>query len=50
MKINKEKLKSFLMSIKDKTSITALELIEKDFYLNILLSKLSLEGDIFKVL
>lgn len=48
MKINKDKLRNFLTSIKDKTSITALELIEKDFYLNVLLSKLNLEGYVFK--
>ncbi|MBS3073959.1 nucleotidyl transferase AbiEii/AbiGii toxin family protein [Candidatus Pacearchaeota archaeon] len=48
MEINKEKLKQFLMSIKDKTSITAQELIEKDFYLSILLSKLDFEGYAFK--
>ena len=48
MEINKEKLKNFLNSIKDKTTITAMELIEKDFYLNILLSKLNFEGYIFK--
>src|SRR3990167_1563626 len=48
MEIDKEKLKNFLTSIKDKTSITALELIEKDFYLNILLSRLNLEGYVFK--
>lgn len=48
MEIDKDKLKNFLMSIKDKTSITALELIEKDFYLNILLSKLNLDDYVFK--
>lgn len=48
MNINKDKLNNFLISIKDKTNITALELIEKDFYLNILLSKLNFEGYIFK--
>ena len=48
MEIGKDKLKNFLNSIKDKTSITALELIEKDFYLNILLSKLNFEGYAFK--
>ncbi|MBS3086311.1 nucleotidyl transferase AbiEii/AbiGii toxin family protein [Candidatus Pacearchaeota archaeon] len=48
MEIDKDKLKNFLMSIKDKTSITALELIEKDFYLNILLSKLNFGGYVFK--
>ena len=48
MEIDKDKLKNFLMSIKDKTSITALELIEKDFYLNILLSKLNFWGYVFK--
>jgi len=39
MEIDKEKLKNFLASIKNKTNITALELIEKDFYLNVLLTK-----------
>ncbi len=48
MKIDKDKLKNFLDSIKHKTNITALELIEKDFYLNILLSKLNFEGYVFK--
>jgi predicted nucleotidyltransferase component of viral defense system len=48
MEIDKEKLKAFLNSIKDKTNITATELIEKDFYLNILLSKLNFEEYIFK--
>lgn len=48
MEIDENKLKNFLNSIKDKTSITALELIEKDFYLNILLSKLNLDGYVFK--
>ncbi len=48
MEINKEKFKSFLTSIKNKTSITALELIEKDFYLNLLLSKLNLKCYLFK--
>ena len=48
MEINKDKLKNFLTSIKDKTNITATELIEKDFYLNILLSKLNFEEYLFK--
>ncbi len=48
MEIDKDKLKNFLTSIKDKTNITATELIEKDFYLNILLSKLSFEEYVFK--
>ena len=48
MTIDKDKLKSFLNSIKDKTNITALELIEKDFYLNVLLSKLNFEEYVFK--
>ena len=48
MKIDKDKLKNFLTSIKDKTNITATELIEKDFYLNILLSKLNFEEYVFK--
>jgi len=47
MEINKEKLKNFLNSIKDKTDITAIELIEKDFYINILLSKLNFEEYLF---
>lgn len=46
--IDKDKLKNFLNSIKDKTNITAQELIEKDFYLNILLSKLNFEEYVFK--
>ena len=48
MEIDKDKLKNFLTSIKDKTNITAQELIEKDFYLNILLSKLNFEEYVFK--
>jgi hypothetical protein len=31
MEMDKDKLKNFLNSIKDKTNITAQELIEKDF-------------------
>ncbi len=48
MEIDKDKLKNFLISVKDKTSITATELIEKDFYLNILLSKINFEEYVFK--
>jgi len=48
MKIDKDKLNEFLTLIKDKVDITALELIEKDFYLNILLSKLNFESYVFK--
>ena len=48
MEIDKDKLTNFLISIKDKTNITATELIEKDFYLNILLSKLNFEEYVFK--
>jgi len=48
MEIDRNKLKNFLTLIKDKININATELIEKDFYLNILLSKLSFEGYAFK--
>ena len=48
MKIDKDKLRNFLTFIKDKTNINALELIEKDFYLNVLLSKLDFDGYVFK--
>ena len=48
MEIDKDKLTNFLISIKDKTNITATELIEKDFYLNILLSKLNFKEYAFK--
>ena len=48
MEIDKEKFKAFLNSIKDKTNITAMELIEKDFYLNVLLSKLNIKDYAFK--
>ena len=48
MRIDKDKLNKFLSLVKDKTDITALELIEKDLYLNILLSKLNLENYVFK--
>src|SRR3989344_2250709 len=47
MDMDKDKLKSFLDLVKDKTNITALELLEKDFYLNIMLSKLNLEDTRF---
>jgi len=43
MKINKTKLKEFLQFIKEKTPVNSLELIEKDFYLNVLLSELNLQ-------
>ena len=48
MKIDKDKFNKFLNLVKDKTDITALELIEKDLYLNILLSKLNFESYVFK--
>jgi len=48
MRIDKDKLNKFLSLVKDKTDITALELIEKDLYLNILLSKLNFEDYVFK--
>lgn len=48
MEINKEKLKEFLLFIKGKTKITSLELIEKDFYLNVILSKLNFKEYPFK--
>ncbi|MEK6889382.1 MAG: nucleotidyl transferase AbiEii/AbiGii toxin family protein [Nanoarchaeota archaeon] len=48
MEIDKDKLKNFLNSVKNKTNITAQELIEKDFYLNILLSKINFEEYVFK--
>jgi len=48
MEINKAKLKEFLLFIKEKTKITSLELIEKDFYLNVILSKLNLKEYAFK--
>ena len=48
MEIDKNKLKNFLTLIKDKTNITALELIEKDFYINVLLSKLYLVAKLSK--
>ncbi len=48
MEIDKGKLKNFLYSIKEKTGISALELIEKDFHLNILLSRLNFEEYAFK--
>jgi len=48
MEINKDKLIAFLNSVKNKTNITAIELIEKDFYLNIILSKLNLMDYAFK--
>ena len=48
MRIDKDKLNKFLILVKDKTDITALELIEKDLYLNILLSKLNFEDYVFK--
>ncbi|MDO8740918.1 MAG: nucleotidyl transferase AbiEii/AbiGii toxin family protein [Candidatus Woesearchaeota archaeon] len=48
MEINKAKLREFLLFIQEKTGTASLELIEKDFYLNVLLSKLNLEEYIFK--
>ncbi|MEK6974533.1 MAG: nucleotidyl transferase AbiEii/AbiGii toxin family protein [Nanoarchaeota archaeon] len=48
IEIDKEKLRNLLNLVGSKTSITSLELIEKDFYLNILLSKLNLDGYVFK--
>ena len=48
MEIDKDKLRQFLVSVKDKTKISAVELIEKDFYLNILISKLNIDGYVFK--
>ncbi len=48
MEIDKNKFKNFLSLIGDKIDISALELIEKDFYLNVLLSKLKLEEYVFK--
>ncbi|MBI2631705.1 nucleotidyl transferase AbiEii/AbiGii toxin family protein [Candidatus Pacearchaeota archaeon] len=48
MEIDKDKLKNFFTSVRDKTSITATELIEKDFYLNILLLKINFEEYVFK--
>lgn len=46
--MNKEKLKEFLLFIQEKTKIKSLELIEKDFYLSLFLSKLNLEECVFK--
>jgi len=48
MEINKDKLKEFFSLIKEKNNIKAVELIEKDFYLNLLLAKLNLEEYTFK--
>ncbi len=48
MEIDKNKLANFINSVKNKTNISALELIEKDFYLNVLLSKLNFEEYAFK--
>lgn len=48
MEINRDKLREFLLFIKDKTKVTSPELIEKDFYLSLLLSKLNLEEYVFK--
>ena len=46
--IDKDKLKAFLSLVQYKTNITSQELIEKDFCLNILLSKLNFEEYVFK--
>ncbi len=46
--MEKDKLKEFILFIQDKTKVTSSELIEKDFYLNLLLSKLNLEEYAFK--
>lgn len=48
MEIDKEKLRNFLTLIKDKSRINSIELIEKDFYLNVLLSKLKFDSYAFK--
>ncbi|MBI2128720.1 nucleotidyl transferase AbiEii/AbiGii toxin family protein [Candidatus Woesearchaeota archaeon] len=48
MEISKTKLREFLLFISEKARTASLELIEKDFYLNVLLSKLNLEEYIFK--
>ena len=48
MEINKEKLREFILFIKDKTNFSSPELIEKDFYLNLLLAKLNLDEFVFK--
>lgn len=46
--MDKERLREFLLFIQDKTKITSLELLEKDFYLNVILSKLKLDSYVFK--
>ena len=48
IEFDKEKLREFLLFVKNKTNITSIELIEKDFYLCFLLSKLNLNEYIFK--
>lgn len=48
MDLDKNKIREFILLIKDKTNINALELIEKDFYLSMLLSRLNLEEYVFK--
>lgn len=48
MNVDREKLKGFLGLVSDKIKISALELIEKDFYLSFLLTKLNLEDYAFK--
>lgn len=47
-KKSNEKLREFLLFMQEKTKIKSIELIEKDFYLNMLLSNLNLEEYIFK--
>jgi predicted nucleotidyltransferase component of viral defense system len=46
--IDKDKLRQFLDFISSKQKITAKDLLEKDFYLNVLLSKLDLKEYAFK--
>src|SRR3990167_1785590 len=48
MEIKKKKLREFILFIKDKTNFSSPELIEKDFYLNLLLAKLNLDEFVFK--
>lgn len=48
MEIDKDKLKEFLLSVREKTKVSSVELIEKDFYLNVLLSRLNLREYAFK--
>lgn len=46
--MNRERLKEFILFLKDRTKVESAELIEKDFYLNVLLAALKSDEYAFK--